>query len=288
MIDAPLHRFERAGLGPAPFRFVDVFKVVYQACPGAPIQPGGCCDYCGTAIFYQYVIRAADGKKFKVGSECVYHTDDEPLIKEVKKAKRVIDKQNATDRKTRKLESKREREAAEAASWRIEHTADLAILMLGESNPFVHDLLTKAQLRPLTDRQLETGLAAAHREVEFLKRREIEDARRAASGWIGTVGERIEVDWTTDRVIDIGTHQRWDYNCWRNIYLGHDAAGNTLKYIGGPSDTIPAKGETERIRGTVIAHDEYNGSKQTVIARPKSITKRTTDQSPINPQEVKS
>ncbi len=44
------HVFERAGLGLAPFRFVGMEEKTFQACPGAPIQAGSSCDYCGTGM----------------------------------------------------------------------------------------------------------------------------------------------------------------------------------------------------------------------------------------------
>lgn len=76
-----VHVFERAGLGKAPFRFRGAARVVYQACPGAPIQPGGSCDYCGQAISIHCTIESSDGKRFKVGSDCVAKTGDAGLRK---------------------------------------------------------------------------------------------------------------------------------------------------------------------------------------------------------------
>lgn len=84
-----LHPFERAGLGLAPFRCVGVehrvgpIKTTDPKFPGvtfevgAPGQPMGTCDYCGTGIADCYVIRSADGKKFVVGSDCVMRTYSE-------------------------------------------------------------------------------------------------------------------------------------------------------------------------------------------------------------------
>jgi len=69
------HPFERAGLGLAPFRFTHYTKAVYQAFPGAPIQSGSTCDYCGQAIMHVYHIEDRDGRKFKVGCECVLKTE---------------------------------------------------------------------------------------------------------------------------------------------------------------------------------------------------------------------
>ena len=65
------HPFEIAGLGVAPYRVIGFDTCQYQACPGAPIQPGTSCDYCGQGIMYVMRIQASDGKKFKVGCDCV-------------------------------------------------------------------------------------------------------------------------------------------------------------------------------------------------------------------------
>jgi len=66
-----IHPFERANLGKAPFRVVGNYVAKYQACPGAPIQPGAACDYCGTGIMDVYVVRSADKREFEVGCDCV-------------------------------------------------------------------------------------------------------------------------------------------------------------------------------------------------------------------------
>lgn len=79
-----LHVFERAGLGTAPFRFVGMEEKTFQACPGAPVQPGSSCDYCGTGIRYVCHILASDGRRFKVGSDCVAKTGDNGLIRAFK------------------------------------------------------------------------------------------------------------------------------------------------------------------------------------------------------------
>ncbi len=76
-----VHVFERAGLGKAPFRFVGVEVKVYQACPGAPAQPGGSCDYCGQGIKSCYTLRSADGRQFHVGCDCIDKSGDKGLIK---------------------------------------------------------------------------------------------------------------------------------------------------------------------------------------------------------------
>lgn len=80
------HVFERAGLGLAPFRFVGFSTMKYQACPGAPVQPGGSCDYCGTGIMYACHIKSADGRSFNVGCDCINKTGEAGLIQAYKQS----------------------------------------------------------------------------------------------------------------------------------------------------------------------------------------------------------
>lgn len=83
-----VHVFEHAGLGRAPFRVVGHTVEKFQAHPGAPVKAGTSCDYCGTAIADTYWIKSADGKKFKVGSDCVFRTGDTRLRRQVNEVKR--------------------------------------------------------------------------------------------------------------------------------------------------------------------------------------------------------
>jgi hypothetical protein len=71
---AHMHPFERANLGTAPFRCVGGYVSKFQAVPGdpsCPIQPGTSCDYCGQGIMNVFVVKGSDGRKFKVGSDCI-------------------------------------------------------------------------------------------------------------------------------------------------------------------------------------------------------------------------
>lgn len=77
-----VHKFEESGLGLAPFRYVGFERKVGPidlgngiSC-GAPGQPMGTCDYCGTGIGNLYHVVSADGKRFVVGSDCVDKVGD--------------------------------------------------------------------------------------------------------------------------------------------------------------------------------------------------------------------
>jgi hypothetical protein len=93
-----VHKFEAAGLGVAPFRFVGTERFVFQAIPGdpsCPLLPGTCCDYCSTAISIAYWVESADRRRFKVGCDCIAKVGDAGLRKaiapELRKAKAARD-----------------------------------------------------------------------------------------------------------------------------------------------------------------------------------------------------
>lgn len=100
-----IHTFEEAELGKAPFRFVgaedksvgtdaDGLIVIGETKDGIKTltKPGGSCDYCGAYIVRFFWIESADGRRFKVGSECVTRTGDRGIIDLVKREKRRIDR----------------------------------------------------------------------------------------------------------------------------------------------------------------------------------------------------
>lgn len=80
---AGVHVFERANLGKAPFRCVGFSEIVITH-PDGSTQAGGSCDYCSTGIRYACHIRSADGRTFKVGTDCVAKTGDAGLIRQYK------------------------------------------------------------------------------------------------------------------------------------------------------------------------------------------------------------
>jgi hypothetical protein len=73
------HVFERAGLGKAPFRFVGMSqnRINY---PDGSSKAGGSCDYCGTGIEWEFGVKSADGRIFKVGCDCINKTGDKGII----------------------------------------------------------------------------------------------------------------------------------------------------------------------------------------------------------------
>lgn len=111
----PVHIFEKAGLGKAPFRLVGVETSADRAALNAHRAAngqcyttnlcGGTCDYCGQAIFNVFRIESADGKDFKVGCDCVRKTGDAGLTRVIDDQVRKIERDKRRAAKVRRLEA---------------------------------------------------------------------------------------------------------------------------------------------------------------------------------------
>lgn len=98
-----LHPWERAGLGRAPFRFVGTERFDASHPSGMRViasngysetltKPGTCCDYCLTYIVEAFWIRSADGRRFKVGCDCVAKVSapGDRILSDVDRARRKL------------------------------------------------------------------------------------------------------------------------------------------------------------------------------------------------------
>lgn len=115
--EVTVHKFERAGMGHAPYRFVGVFEMPSRslaahnpdgynaALASMPKLETGCgtCACCGMAIMTVYIVKSADGRLWGVGCECINKTygnkndrhlspADLELAREVDRARREHDR----------------------------------------------------------------------------------------------------------------------------------------------------------------------------------------------------
>lgn len=185
-------------------------------------------------------------------------------------------------------EAKREAAAAaEAARVAAEREGIIAahkdilarIAPWAEVSSFLADMATQVteKARPLSERQLEAAVTAC---AKF----EAEKARREAAAHVGTVGERLELDLTFVRMVDL-TRDRFD-PVFR-IWTFRTAEGCTVVFKGGEPKafnslwervqpegekayyrTVP--GRTIRLKATIKAHDanRNTGEPETIIQRP--------------------
>lgn len=105
---AKVHKFERAGLGRAPYRYLGFEEKVFTV-PGAYSKPGGTCQYCGTAIRNCFWVGSADGKRFYVGCECIGKLGDRGLVDVVRREANRMKRDKAAARADERIAAARAR-----------------------------------------------------------------------------------------------------------------------------------------------------------------------------------
>lgn len=229
----------------APFTFIGCTIHKYQACHGAPVQPGTSCDRCGESLMYAFNFRDAAGLEFRLGCDCAARTlpDYDSHARAMRRSRRA-----AEVAEMRAGQNERERNENEAAG-----------------------------LGRLTHRELREIAQARHREERLAEAKRIRaerEERASRSQHVGTVGEKIEVVVTYEFRASFETQFGISW-----VHGMRDEAGNQIVYIGsgnfcGPESChFPTKGSKLRIKGTVkeLGEREYAGivEKQTKIQRAK-------------------
>ena len=116
---------------------------------------------------------------------------------------------------------------------------------------------------PLNKLGLLVSIPKAIDRYEEEKRGQEEKEKRAAeSNYLGSVGEKISVNFVSGREVACCETQFG----LLHIYEFKDASGNTVVWKSSSGKDIPESGV---VAGTVKSHEEYNGIKQTVILRAK-------------------
>lgn len=107
------NKFELAGLGQAPFRWLGVriekgpIDLGGGLTSGAPGQPMGTCDFCGQGIAECHQIESADGKRSIVGSSCVHKMGDKALTDKVKRESNRIKREAKAKRDNARIDATR-------------------------------------------------------------------------------------------------------------------------------------------------------------------------------------
>jgi hypothetical protein len=135
----------------------------------------------------------------------------------------------------------------------------------------------------LTEKQMSAILkmiaSAEERRANMVKAIEEQKAR---STYLGVANERISTKVTVDKIVEVEV-QKFSYydSSTMYIYLMRDEAGNRIVYktksalvltIKTDEDTCYMRVEEKDligIKGTIKAHVEYKGEKQTIIQRAK-------------------
>lgn len=138
-----------------------------------------------------------------------------------------------------------------------------------ESNNYFHNLKTVCSLEYITFENfglLASVFPAYDRNLEREKQKAEEQTQEQKSEFVGNVGDRITV-----QIADFGIVTSWatEYGM-TYIYKIVDTDGNiyTWKTSGGIAE------ETTEIVGTVKAHNEYRGTKQTELTRVRKASNK--------------
>jgi hypothetical protein len=101
------------------------------------------------------------------------------------------------------------------------------------------------------------------RQIELVNGEVAKRQQNATSTHIGTIGERVEIVGTIERIITTE-----NFYGIKHINIIRCNNGNVVvyrgNYLGGKDDSI-------HIMATITEHGEHNGTKQTIVQRPKII-----------------
>ena len=266
------HPFEKAGLGKAPFSCTHISENIFTL-PDGTSKAGGCCDYCGTGIRYEFWIKGsvAGARQFKVGCDCVAKTGwgidgFEKIRADHTRARRQAgaEKRAEKRREERKAWIDEQHAAraiervADTAAWRATNSVLAARLdAYTGKNDFLLSMIERiGYWGTLSGKQTE----AAESCFAVIDRTE---AARINSQHIGEVGDKVTLTITVERIVVLKSEFYGD----NYITIATDEQGNTIVYKGRTD--IGGKGDTCTIKASVKDHTEYNGVKQTLIQRPK-------------------
>ena len=266
-----VHPFEKAGLGKAPFRCVGMSENWYVTGNGSHRQPGGCCEYCGTGILYEYTIKDSEGKTFVVGSDCVEKTDKE--LTDFKRVKREF-------KTKQRIEKKRIENAAKAAEIKAEHEAKVAgkIATFNAEHPsmarWLNDykgdvpfiLSIKAGLAQYGSPTINQLIAVSN----FIDK----EARLAGalvnSTHVGVVGEttkNIDVRVVESRYL--GSTMYSGQTVLRFLVKMETAEGSQIAWFTNREHEVGEEYKTVSFK--VKEHNEFRGVKQTVVQYVKGL-----------------
>lgn len=201
-----------------------------------------------------------------------------PIVADKLYTKEKLDKMNAAQaaRDAKRAAESAARVAkidAERNARRVVFLAENAeIIKLAES---LQDSFIDTMLQTIVDHA-----AITERQVEVIRSKAAEIARKNAAQFVGTIGERREFTCTLKKVMVFEGHYGKSY-----MHLMRDSENNTIKYKGSKllgnvrwegerGDHYPVivdQNEAFKFIATVDSYEEYKGEKQTVVSRPKEV-----------------
>lgn len=155
-----------------------------------------------------------------------------------------------------KLNDSHRDKAKQAIEW---------ILTQDESNNYMHNLITVCKMQYITHKELGilTSLASVYNKHLDIEMKKALECKSSHSEWMGEISKRITVDIANVEVI-----ASWETEFgYTKVYKITDTKGNVYTW----KTTGYIEGNAKQIIGTVKAHNDYRGIKQTELTRCKSI-----------------
>jgi len=243
----------------------------FQACQGAPIQTGACCQKCGQGIMYVVSLRSSEGRTMDVGRDCAVTLEGGPELAEIRTAERAYERAEWERVHGPRIRAEKEARAAKFAAAAAANLRDHALTMLGlaliaqseRSSAFEREW-AQGKLSPYLTGHREDELSEKERAIAF---RAIRGVLSAPSTHVGTVGKRLDLVATLEALIVIegsvyGPKFLHKFRTDRGEVLVWFASGTA----GAGHEDV---GKEFAIRGTVKEHGTRDGAAQTVLTRCK-------------------
>lgn len=263
---------------PVPGINLDQVQALMDGCKFAATGGLGKCSVCGANFIYGDVwLHEGSEEHIHLGQDCAYKYGLQARHGE-------FEIQLERARRTAGITAARARNSAERLRFLAQHPGlDAA---LETDHRIVRDIGERfIQYKSLSDKQIALVFKLAgetrdrqlheanHDEaVEGCTFCERESKQSYVSQHVGVVGERTQLNLKQILVREIAGGYGWTY-----LHIFEDAAGNTLKWFGSSrlwkgndmnaQANRLADGESMVVVATIKAHDEYQGKKQTVLAR---------------------
>lgn len=251
-----MHPFEEAGLGKAPFKCVGVSENWWVSGCGTVRKPGGCCDFCGTGILYEYAIVSSDNKRHVVGCDCVQRTDSVEGFKEVRLAfTRARRGKKAADRM-----AEREARWAKEKEERAEEFTSSNMALVDALNSYVGDNSFILSMKDALKWYGSLSVNQCDAIKKVLKMEAAKEEHRQKSNYVGVIGEKLEMRAKVESSILIGHTDFYPYVPRFVVNMVTDD-GNVLTWFTSKGYDV---GDVFT-RCKVKSHAEYKGIKATIV-----------------------
>jgi hypothetical protein len=243
----------------------------FQACQGAPVRAGATCQKCGQSIMYVVTLKSSAGEVLDVGQDCAVTLEGGPELAEIRRAERAFEHEQwlASDEFRAQCEREAIRKAARdaaAAAAEVEHALTLAglraIVASAATSTYEKDY-AKVATKSIVDGLPDAGVEAWDDEQRTRLSVAVRKAYLPPSAHLGAPGSKLEVAAVLEALIPVETSFGRSY-----VQKYRTDTGAALVWFSKGGDaTSRDLGVTFRIRGTVKAHDAYNGEAQTKLTR---------------------